>query len=208
MKTRRQFVRGTLATLSALSAGSFIGCHQKQVVQTSVSALGPLQAADKNGVKLPKGFTSRIVAVSSQKASANSDYVWHGAPDGGEVYACDDGGWIYVSNCELNAKKGGVGALRFNAKGDVVDSYPILKATSRNCAGGKSPWGTWLSCEEFSKGQVWECDPYGKEEAVARPQMGVFKHEAVCFDMKNKAAYLTEDKGDGLLYRYVSKLWG
>jgi len=205
MENRREFVKGTLATLSALCAGSFISRDQIKVLHASEVKMGPLKAADKNGVKLPEGFTSRIVARSSQTSCEKSDYKWHGAPDGGEVYACDDGGWIYVSNSELNKKTGGVGALRFNAKGDIIDSYSILDSTSRNCAGGASPWGTWLSCEEFDQGRVWECDPWGKEKAVVRPALGVFNHEAICFDMKNKAAYLTEDKGDGRLYRFVSK---
>ena len=51
----------------------------------------------------------------------------------------DDGGWVYVSNAELSLS-GGVGALSFAADGSLRDAYPILSGTSRNCAGGATPW--------------------------------------------------------------------
>ena len=43
----------------------------------------------------------------------------------------------------------------------ITAAYRILGSTSANCAGGPTPWGTWLSGEEFERGQVWECDPTG-----------------------------------------------
>ncbi len=79
---------------------------------SNIGNLGPLQDADANGVRLPAGFTSRIVARSGE-APAGSSYAWHGAPDGGAVYSKRDGGWIYVSNAELGGSSGGVGALVF-----------------------------------------------------------------------------------------------
>ena len=64
----------------------------------------PLRArrpgADANGLQLPAGFTSRIVARSNQ-SSAGTTYKWHRAPDGGRVFADVCNGWAYVSNAEL-----------------------------------------------------------------------------------------------------------
>ncbi len=171
----------------------------------SLRNLGPLLPPDANGVMLPSGFKSRIVARSGEPAVSSSSYIWHNLPDGGDCFATDDGGWIYVSNSEVSRGEGGVGALRFNANGTVVDSYSICSGTSRNCAGGATPWGTWLSCEEYDRGQVYECDPFGEREAILRPALGTFEHEAVAIDLANDCAYLTEDTPDGGFYRYVSE---
>lgn len=171
----------------------------------SLDSLGPLQSPDENGLMLPTGYKSRVVARSSQPAVASSNYLWHASPDGGACFATEDNGWIYVSNSEENSGMGGVGALRFDANGELVDSYSICSNTSRNCAGGPTPWGTWLTCEEFSDGRVFECDPTGQRDAIVRPTLGTFEHEAAAVDLDNNCVYLTEDTRDGGFYRFVSE---
>jgi secreted PhoX family phosphatase len=155
-------------------------------------------------MRLPAGFRVRQVAHTGQPALAGGSYAWHGSPDGGATFATDDGGWIYVSNSEMGERgKGGVGALRFAADGTLVDSYPICSGTTNNCAGGPTPWNTWLTCEEMEDGLVYECDPSGRREATARPALGRFKHEAAAVDPQRGVVYLTEDIEDGNFYRFV-----
>ena len=163
---------------------------------------GPLLAADANGIMLPAGFTSRIVARSGQAVGATG-YTWHLAPDGGATFPVVGGGWTYVSNSEVSSGGGGASYLRFDGAGAVVAAGRMLSGTTRNCAGGPTPWGTWLSCEETGTGRVWECDPSGATAAVVRPALGVFSHEAAAADPVRGHVYLTEDQPDGRLYRFT-----
>ncbi|MGW0732763.1 alkaline phosphatase PhoX [Streptomyces sp. NPDC002851] len=174
--------------------------------KTGPSPYGALQSADANGIMLPAGFSSRVIARSTQKVPGTS-HTWHSAPDGGACFA-DGTGWIYVSNAELGSGAGGVSAVRFDSNANITGAYPILSGATRNCAGGDTPWNTWLSCEETTRGYVYETDPWGAKAAVRRDKMGRFKHEAAACDPDRKVIYLTEDEGDGAFYRFVPTTWG
>ncbi|HEX6423404.1 MAG TPA: alkaline phosphatase PhoX [Acidimicrobiales bacterium] len=156
---------------------------------------------DANGLVLPEGFVSRVVATSGQ-AIDGTDLTWHTFPDGGATFEVDEG-YVYVSNSEVPGNAGGVGAIRFDRHGAIIDAYPILEGTSVNCAGGATPWGSWLSCEEHEAGRVWECDPTKPGQGEVRPAMGTFTHEAVAVDAGAQRLYLTEDLPDGRFYRFT-----
>lgn len=167
---------------------------------------GPLGLPDANGIALPAGFTSRVVATTGREVG-NSSYVWHAGPDGGACFAQSDGGWVYVSNVERDLGEGGVAMIRFDPNGGIADSRRVLSGTNRNCAGGPTPWGTWLSCEEVYRGSVWEVDPRGINLPRQHHAMGYFSHEAASVDPVGRTVYMTEDNFGGGLYRYRPTVW-
>lgn len=212
--SRREFLWKSFLGLGLATATPSLllqGCGggQDHPKTSNLANLGPLQGPDENGLMLPEGFTSRILARSGEVVPG-TNYIWHGAPDGGAVYE-NGSGWIYVSNAECmnlseldpDAVPAGVGALVFDKDGEIIDAYRILTDTSVNCAGGPTPWNTWLSCEEVIAGQVWECDPYKAGQGTPYPALGVFKHEAAAVDPETFQIYLTEDQSDGNFYRFT-----
>lgn len=195
LTSRRQFLCYSMLGLAGLANSSLLKAKSSTFISSNNLVLDT-----KHNIEIPIGSSLRIIAESTKPVINN--YLWHSAPDGGACFATQDNGWIYVSNSELKHDAGGVSAVRFDANANIVDAYSILQNTTRNCAGGKTPWNTWLSCEEHNEGLVYECDPIGKQAAVAHPQMGAFNHEAAAFDPKSGSVYLTEDTPDGCLYRY------
>ena len=106
----------------------------------------------KFGVMLSEGLDTRIIAFSNERVNyygnGHSKDRFHGLPDAGATFPDEregnSGGWIYVSNSEIENKKGGVGAITFDKSGNVIDYQVLLKGTSMNCGGGRTPWKTWV----------------------------------------------------------------
>ena len=173
------------------------------------SPYGPLSdVPDENGLLLPAGFTSRVVAIGGEPVGGTG-YAWHPFPDGAATFDDGEGGWYYVCNSEvfdfMAPDAGGVSAIHFAGDGSIVDAYRICEGSNSNCAGGPTPWGTWLSGEENSaeNGRIWECDPTGRRPAVAHEAMGRWAHEAAAVDPADERVYLTQDHPEGLLYRFT-----
>lgn len=211
--SRRQFLRGgAQATAYFALAQALSGCGSSSPLGGDggggnaragrLGDIGPLGEPLDIGIRIPQGFTARVLAQANRIVPGTS-LLWHTDPDGGATYPTEDGGWIYVSNREF--LPGGVNALRFDASGAVVDGYNVLPGllTRINCGGGITPWNTWMSGEEYELGLIWECDPFGLEAPSALTALGTFAHEATAVDPRTNIVYETEDESDSRFYRFV-----
>lgn len=106
--------------------------------------------------------------------------------------------------------------------GELHHEFLSLIGTNRNCAGGPTPWGTWISSEEpddvkpgthgaRGHGYNFEVPAYSRPK-IADPiplkGMGRFRHEAVAVDPVSGVVYQTEDRDNGLIYRFIPTLKG
>ncbi len=211
---RRQFLRSGLIGAAGVGMLSTLDIATASAAEPGIGPYGSLEGIqpDVNGIILPEGFTSRVVAISGDLVE-NTSHQWHIFPDGAATFPDGEGGWYYACNSEVFnfmtgfEGHGGVSSIHFNKDAEIIDAFPILEGSHSNCAGGPTPWGTWLSCEEGFLpplwGKVWECDPTGKNSAISRDAMGYFAHEAVAVDPVDEKLYLTQDKSNGLLYRFT-----
>ena len=115
---------------------------------------------------------------------------------------------------------GGTTTLVVDFKGKLIADFPSLAGTIRNCAGGPTPWNTWISCEEDVRtpattssvsvphGYNFEVPVFNRNMVKAEPlvEMGRFNHEAIAVDPETGYVYETEDRGDGAFYRFVPRV--
>jgi uncharacterized protein len=195
---------------------------------------GPLVPDPAGILSLPAGFTYTIVAKSGA-TKLESGHVTPDDPDGTAAFVRHGGnGSVLVNNHEIGGSepngvptipgfvydpraRGGTTTIEVDKDGNRVREYVSLAGTHNNCAGGATPWSTWLTCEETESapsgsslrhGYVFEVDPYD-QDANRDPKpikaLGRYAHESCVVDAQTGAIYLTEDATapNGLLFRFT-----
>ena len=217
---RRRLLQSSAGLLAFSALGSITGCST--LPGRNHLKIDPLRILD-----LPEGFTYTLLQKKGEMMS--DGYQVPGRPDGMGAFAGENGSIILMRNHELDARQSdyspafssrskkafydpeGYGAVTRLVidpnRLEVVSSNLVLAGSSRNCAGGLSPWG-WVSCEEtLSEGHGFAFLCRQDADQLASPEkltdLGRFNHEAFAYNPQTGVSYLTEDRGDGCLYRFV-----
>ena len=252
--SRRSFLRASLAGATGLFTPGGLDVALAAIStgpQVPAEGFGPLVPDADGLLDLPPGFRYQMLStgildgersLDGRFASPLSD----GSPtpgnhDGMASFAGPEGMTILVRNHEMDPGEGppvdprrerpydvqcggGTTTLWVDRERRLLKSFASLSGTLRNCAGGRTPWGSWLSAEEIvmmpgeedpwyaertpkvtrPHGYIFEVDSRseGLVDPIPLKAMGRFRHEAVAVDPASGFAYLSEDLEDGLLYRF------
>ncbi|WP_030549465.1 alkaline phosphatase PhoX [Streptomyces exfoliatus] len=235
--TRRQILSRTGAAAAGIA---FTGAVSELFAGSAVAAgsrggYGPLVPDPAGLLDLPAGFRYTVLSRQGEPLRSGEGLV-PSNPDGMAAFAGRRGRTHLVRNHENRvtgkigvptvpgltydpAAKGGCTVLTLDGRNNVLDERVGIAGTAVNCAGGPTPWGTWLTCEEtedkagtngYAKdhGFVFEvdgADPH-RTGAVPLTAMGRFQHEAIAVDPANGIVYETEDAFQqpfGLFYRFL-----
>ncbi len=242
--TKRQFTAlATSFAFAGLARHQAIALENLSVTGTGYGALVP----DPNAlIDLPPGFSYEIISSFGDRMT--DGFRVPDNADGMGCFKLDETRVTLVRNHELNVSNddrgpapdnpqldftiydkrddgtplpGGTTTIIYNLKtGEVEKEFISLLGTIRNCAGGVTPWGSWLTCEEnvtlsgdgVDKDHGWVFEVPANADGPIDPkpikQLGRFNHEAVAVDPKTGILYLTEDRNDSLFYRFIPKTPG
>lgn len=242
MLTRRSFTLGLTST--AFAGLALSGCATSTALRLgrTVAGYGPLQPDPARLIDLPQGFSYRIISRLGDRM--DDGFTVPDRADGMGAFRLDDRRMALVRNHELAPHHGEDGPFRAAPPQGIatfdrgVDGRPLpggtttiiydyrsgrveqqflsLVGTIRNCAGGTTPWGSWLTCEEDvsragsnglarDHGWIFEVPAglRGLADPVPLTAMGRFNHEAAAVDPRTGIVYLTEDRDDSLFYRFL-----
>ena len=235
---RRNFIGATGAAFSGLLLN---GCTGRSAplasAPSSFADYGPLVPDPAGMLDLPRGFSYRL--LSSLGNAMTDGCTVPDKADGMGCFSLGNDEIVLIRNHELVPADdaGGVLAKGFGTRDgaivpggttsivldattlEVKREFRSLAGTIRNCSGGITPWGSWLTCEEAptgpgqrfgeglaeNHGWVFEvpANATGLIDAVPLKAMGRFNHEAACVDPRTGIVYLSEDRDDSVLYRFV-----
>ncbi len=242
MVSRRLFIKNASAiSLGFAGLHTFLGCGADgQRIQPNLVA-DPSRVID-----LPEGFAYKVISragslmsdgfflpgapdgmatflgdngltliIRNHELTSDADRGPFGSNN--EKFASIDASLLYDAGFGTTPSVGGTSTIVYDTqKQEVVREFLSLTGTIRNCAGGPTPWNSWISCEETTTraGEETEKDhgynfevPATMQPALASPiplkAMGRFNHEAVAVEPETGIVYQTEDRHDGLIYRFI-----
>ena len=233
---RRSFLQSGAALAGAAAFTGFDAlaarpAGAKPSIQSSDGGYGPLhptrdQTTGETLIALPRGF--EYVTFGRTGEVMDDGIATPSSHDGMAAFRTDGvvrlvrnhergAGAAFATGMTYNAAAGGgTTTLVFDPDaGALVGSHASLAGTIRNCAGGPTPWGSWLSCEETTDvvagkrhGYVFEVPADGTSTGEPLVGLGRYSHEAAAVDPATGYVYLTEDATPSGLYRFVPSVPG
>lgn len=236
-------VTGAMPSLAQSSPGNDAAKPNGKAKGRGMVPFPPLQDDPDGLLALPAGFSYAIVTRAGVSKLDEGQLTPNGH-DGTAVFATGRGRYRLIQNHELKAGSplgvphvagtvydegavdaGGCTVISTDSRGTNLGEFVGISGTSTNCAGGPTPWGTWLTCEEtedragkawsgngksgtYAKdhGYVFEVFHDGRHNPKPIKAFGRYAHEALAIDKARKHVFLSEDASgpNGLFYRWTA----